>query len=673
MARRGQQAARTARRRITRGGFVTAHTIMLAHGVTGPPYRHADFPLIVCRLAALAMVLAGCYRAHMAQAQGPIPEPITKGGLAVVVEDYVRMPQTGSGFLGQARINFLREEPGGADRLFVNDLNGFLYSVDKTSKEVTTYIDFQAEFPDLRTAPGMASGHVTFAFHPDFRTNGKFYTVHSEHHEGRATPTATAPMDPPLGTVLQHGVLTEWTATNPAADVFAGSRREVMRLGTLGWWHPMGDLGFDPVAKPGDEDYGLLYIAIGDGQSFHAGFGENAQTLDSYLGKILRIDPDPHSKPLVSRNGQYSIPSDNPLAADGKPQTLDEIYAYGFRNPHRISWDPDTGKLFAADIGEHQIEEINLIEAGRNYGWAEREGTFVLAGAPLPPEDATLGFTYPVAQFDHDEGGPGGNTAVAGGFVYRGRAIPKLQGQFVFGEIASGRIFYADVDELIAADDADPTTTATIQELQLVHEGKNRDLIDIVAAAMGQDQVERTDLRLAVDDAGELYVTTKQDGYIRKLLQPLMAGDANMDFQFDQHDLVQVQIRAKYLTGQQATWGDGDWNSAPGGSLGAPPLGDGQFDQLDIVAALTADIYLTGPYGATAALERRVGSMGFDEAARDGFGKDIVQGGMAAEGMLGQGAGLANGSVTPVPEPPAWLLMLLGVVVLLSLFRPSAA
>ncbi len=673
MARKVKRAGTTARCQITRGGLNSAHADIFAHGVTGPPYRHGAFSLVMCRLAVSAMVLAASYRTDMARAQGPIPDPITKGGLAVVVEDYVRMPQTGSGFLGQARINFLREEPGGAERLFVNDLNGFLYSVDKSSKEVTTYIDFQTEFADLRTAPGMASGHVTFAFHPDFSTNGKLYTVHSEHHEGRATPTTTTPIDPPLGTVLQHGVLTEWTATNPSADIFEGSRREVMRLGTLGWWHPMGDLGFDPVAKPGDEDFGLLYIAIGDGQSFHAGFGENAQRLDSYLGKILRIDPDPSGKRLVSGNRQYSIPSDNPLAADGKSETLDEIYAYGLRNPQRISWDPVTGKLFAADIGEHELEEVNLIEAGRNYGWAEREGTYLLGGAPLPPDDPTLGFTYPVAQFDHDEGGPGGNTAVAGGFVYWGRAIPKLQGQFVFGEVASGRIFYADVNELIAADDGDPTTVATIQELELVHEGKNRDLIDIVAAAMGQDQVERTDLRLAMDAAGELYVMTKQDGYIRKLLQPLKAGDANMDFQFDQHDLVQVQIRAKYLTGQPATWGDGDWDAAPGGSLGAPPLGDGLFDQLDIVAALAADTYLSGPYGARAALDSRVGSSNFAQTAGDGVAKHVGQGAKVTEGLLAQGAGMANANQTLVPEPPAVLLMLLGLLGLLSRFRPSAA
>lgn len=548
--------------------------------------------------AVLVVVQLPCWNVEVASAQGPIPAPIIKGDLTVTLEDFVRMPQTGNGAAGQARINFLREEPGGADRLFVNDLNGFLYTVDEKTREVSTYIDFTSEFPHFKTAPGMASGHVTFTFHPDFATNGRFYTVHSENLDGRTSPTPTMPLNPPLGSAVQHGVLMEWTATDPAANVFDGTRREIMRVGTPGWWHPMGDLGFHPLSEPGDEDYGLLYIAVGDGQSFHQGVGENAQRLDSYLGKILRIDPNPQGQPTISKNGQYSLPESNPLAADANPDSLDEIYASGFRNPHRISWDTVTGHMFAAEIGEHAVEEINLIQAGRNYGWPEREGTFLLGGAALPPNDATFGFSYPVAQFDHDEGTPTGNTAVSSGFVYRGTNLPQLHGKYVFGEIASGRIFYSDIDDLIAAHDDDPRTTAAIHELQLVYQGVERDLIDVVAAAVGEPSIIRTDLRLAIDAEGELYATTKQDGFIRKLVTHLTSGDANTDLQFDQQDLVQVQIAGKYLTGRPATWREGDWNGAPGGSVSAPPEGDGVFDQFDIIAAQVTGNYLTGPYTA---------------------------------------------------------------------------
>ena len=194
----------------------------------------------------------------------------------------------------------------------------------------------------------------------------------------------------------------------------------------------MGAVEFNPTAKPGDEDYGLLYTS-GSDHGFSNGGGPNAnnptqtQRLDSIITAILRIDP---RSPSVTKGlkglGDYTIPSSNPFAGDGDPKTLGEIYAYGFRNAHRLSWDTD-GTLFVSDIGMNQIEEVNIVRKGGNYGWMTREGIWdngrgsrsngtldQLYALPAEILDGRKkdGFTYPVAMYDHDEG-----VAVTDGFA----------------------------------------------------------------------------------------------------------------------------------------------------------------------------------------------------------------------------------------------------------------
>ncbi len=165
----------------------------------------------------------------------------------------------------------------------------------------------------------------------------------------------------------------------------------------------------------------------------------------------------------------------NKFAADGDAKTFGEIYAYGFRNAHRLSWDPTDGTMFATDIGNSNIEEINIVREGGNYGWMRREGIFenglhVTGGNgnqvyDLPADilDGTTrdGFTYPVAMYDHGEG-----LSITAGYAYYGR-VAALRGKFIFGDIARGRLFAADVAALKAADDGIPRTVAPIQEIQL--------------------------------------------------------------------------------------------------------------------------------------------------------------------------------------------------------------
>ncbi|MBW2268789.1 MAG: PQQ-dependent sugar dehydrogenase [Deltaproteobacteria bacterium] len=441
---------------------------------------------------------------------GVLTGAILDDGLTADIEDVIQLPAS-AGSAPLARINVLREVPDGSGRLFVNDLRGRLYAIDAAT--VHTYLDLATLRPLLKTSPGLASGFVSFAFHPGFASNKHFYTVHSEP-EGLTPPT----LGPAVPTSIdQHAVLTEWTATDPAANSFSGTSRELMRIASPHRFHGLGEIAFDPAPQPGDPDYGWLYIGNGDHGSIVNGEPQQLQRLDTPLGALLRIVPLGGDGSAYS----YGIPSSNPNVGDGDPATLDEIYAYGFRNAHRITWG--VGALagpYVTDIGQANVEELNVLAAGANYGWPEREGTFALDGASdpgtvfaLPGNDASFGYGYPVAQYDHDEG-----RAIAGGFVFQADPASPLYGKFIFGDIVTGRILYADAAEMLAADDGDPATAAQLYELTLLVAGSPTSLLDVVRAELSQPGLDRVDLRFGMDLQGNLYVTTKQDGFIRRLI-----------------------------------------------------------------------------------------------------------------------------------------------------------
>jgi hypothetical protein len=307
--------------------------------------------------------------------------------------------------------------------------------------------------------------------------------------------------------------------------------------------HPFGNVEFNPTAKPGTPDYGLLYTS-GSDLGFSNGGGPNAnnpgqtQRLDSVIGAILRFDPrSPKATGGVKGLGDYTIPPANKFAADGDPKTLGEIYAYGFRNAHRMSWDLTDGTMFASDIGMNHIEEVNIVRNGENYGWMKREGYFENGmtrpgGAlnqlyPLPADvlagRTKDGFTYPVAIYDHDEG-----QSVSGGFAYYG-VIPALRGKFVFGDVQRGRLFAADIAALKKADDGIPQTVAAIEEIQLYVRdagGRRTDVTfrELIDKTMGA-AISRADLHISRSREGELFVTSRQDGTIRMLV-PDSAGSA---------------------------------------------------------------------------------------------------------------------------------------------------
>ena len=441
---------------------------------------------------------------------GALSGPVLDVGVTAVLEDVVTLPATGGS--PRTRINMAKEAPDGSGRLFVNDLRGPLYHWNGTT--LTTYLDVSAAVVDFRSSPGLASGLVSFAFHPDFATNGHFYTVHTAD-VGVIAPTHGPALATPI---TQHSVVMEWAATNPAASTFSGTSRELLRVASPSRFHNLGELAFDPHALPSDPEYGLLYIGGGDFGAVATGQPAQLQRLDTLYGSVLRIDPLGGTGAAYS----YGVPSSNPYASDGDPNTFDEIYAHGFRNAHRVQFTEAFGGPFVSDIGESNLEEINALASGANYGWPEREGAYAIdVGTDpsvvfaLPPNDASFGYRYPTAQYDHEEG-----SAIAGGVVYEGTTPSFLSGKFVFGDIVTGRLFYADAVAMQAADDGDPATTAPVFELGVVHGGAPTTLLEVVRAELGSPSLARVDLRFATDAAGTLYVTTKQDGVLRRLVAP---------------------------------------------------------------------------------------------------------------------------------------------------------
>ena len=472
--------------------------------------------------------------------ENPLPEPVEMRGLEVEVRQLVRLPET-QGLLpsdrdaaGYARVSFVRDAPDG--RRFVNDSRGFLYLMDEDNR-LTVYADVADAFP-FAAYNRLESGFIGFDFHPEFEDNGLFYTVHGEYApDNPNTPDFIPPGFTP-DDVTYHNVITEWRATSPSANAFEGTRRGLLRVAHVvdSLTHPFGYVGFNPAAAPGDSDYGLLYTS-GSDIGFSNGAGPNArnpeqlQRLDTVVGAILRIDPrSPSESGGTTGLGDYTMPPDNRFASDNDPETLGEIFAYGFRNAHRLSWDLTDGTMFASDIGMNHIEEINIVRNGENYGWMQREGFFDNGinfpdGAlnqlfPLPPDvtggETEDGFTYPVAIYDHDEG-----RAVSGGFAYHG-AIEALRGKFVFGDVNRGRIFAADLAAMKGADDGVPDTVALVEEVQLYvrdANGNRRDVtfLDLVEETNGE-RPARADLHISQSRDGELFLTSRQDGTVRMLV-----------------------------------------------------------------------------------------------------------------------------------------------------------
>ncbi len=374
-----------------------------------------------------------CAQAASGPLSDPIPESIAPGTVGITLETLAT---------GLVAPNWGTSAPGLPGRLFVTDQPGTLWSIDLTTGEKFVFLDVSSLLVPLGiSGPGSFDerGLLGVAFAPDYQTSGLLYTYTSEPVSGPADFSTM-----PAGQTANHqSVLREWRVANPSdpsASVDPASTRILLRIDEPQFNHDGGALGFGPD--------GLLYVSLGDGGNAddvgtgHSA-GGNGQDPGNVLGTLLRIDPFGSN----SANGQYSVPADNPLA--GTPGIVAEIFAFGLRNPFRFSFDRVTGQLYLADVGQNNVEEIDVLAPGGNYGWPLKEGSFFFdpasSGVTNIDPGVPAGLIDPIAEYDHDEG-----TAVIGGFVYRGTDIPALDGRYVFGDFSrsfttpGGRLFYLD-------------------------------------------------------------------------------------------------------------------------------------------------------------------------------------------------------------------------------------
>lgn len=406
------------------------------------------------------------------QLADPITAEIQKSSITIELETVAS---------GLVAPNVLTHARDGSDRLFVADQTGQIRVIDNGMLLPGAYLDLSAQLVTLpaRNDPSMPNqglntgfderGLLGLAFHPDFATPGsaganKFYTYHSEGASG----TADFPL--PIGVTPEHqSVITEWTVDDDiTSNVFSGSPREIMRIDEPQFNHNAGAVQFGPDK--------LLYIAIGDGgraddqTEGHSEEG-NGQDITNILGSVARIDPLGQIG-NTSANGQYTIPTQNPFVGE---TGVHEIYAYGFRNPFRFSFDVDPatglatpeadGTLYLGDVGQNDIEEINIVTIGGNYGWRIKEGSFffnangedsgfVTNTGPVGVSPELLASLIdPIAEYDHNQASTGSREGISaiGGFVYRGTTLPQLVGKYVFGDFsqefipALGRLFVIDL------------------------------------------------------------------------------------------------------------------------------------------------------------------------------------------------------------------------------------
>lgn len=423
-------------------------------------------PFINCALAALffcaavILILPGCNG-------NPVPPSLK-------IELFAR------GFTNPTACASPRD---GSGRLFVTEQTGTVRIVDSTGAVLREpFIDISRKMVNPFFAYD-ESGLLGIVFHPEYAVNGRFFIFYN------ALPTT----DTPAG-YHSNVRVSEFLVSNDDPNRADPASEKVL----LDVPHPQsnhngGQLAFGPD--------GYLYIGIGDGGGANdVGEGHtpdigNGQDTTNLLGTILRIG--------VAEPGVATIPADNPFAAD--PQQKGEIYAYGFRNPWRFSFDTGgSGRLFCGDVGQNLYEEINIVETGGNYGWNIKEGLSCFnkerASVPLPDcsDSGADGepLINPVIAYGH----PGsGSTlvgrSVVGGYVYRGSLIPELQGYYVFGDWSTS---FARGDGSLFIADEDVSGTWQAREVSVQRDnGQGRGL-------------NRFLLSFGEDEDGELYLLTSK-------------------------------------------------------------------------------------------------------------------------------------------------------------------
>ena len=383
------------------------------------------------------------------------------------------------------------EPPDSSHRLFIVDESGKVWIVPQNGTMLTTpFLDLTSKLVTLN--PNYDErGLLSLAFHPQFKTNGKFYVFYT------APPRSGGPAPGVNWNNLTRISEFKISAANAnLADM--GSERIILEAD-----HPQLNHNGGTVAFGYD---GYLYISIGDGGNkddvgnghlsdwYTTNAGGNAQNLwGNLMGKVLRID--------VNSGTPYSIPADNPFA--GSPNFKKEIYAYGFRNPYRFSFDMGGDHaLYLGDAGQSLYEEIDIVSKGNNYGWNVKEGTIcfdtdsdLLVRSSCPLTDS-LGksLTDPVIQLTNkaNPNGQGVATVIIGGNVYRGSALPQLLGRYIFGIFSQGGSGSAGANAKLYSANPMPSGQWSYQDLTLKDYPSN---LGYYLKGFGQDQ------------SGEMYIT----------------------------------------------------------------------------------------------------------------------------------------------------------------------
>jgi glucose/arabinose dehydrogenase len=286
------------------------------------------------------------------------------------------------------------------DRLFVVEQEGIISVFPRNAPTAKkTFLDIAARVDDAGTEEGL----LGLAFHPQYKTNGYFFVNY----------TASNP---------ERTVISRFKVSSDPDKADAASELVIMTFGQPYTNHNGGQLAFGPD--------GYLYIAIGDGGS--GGDPHNhGQDLTTLLGSIARIDVS------TTESSTYSIPPDNPFKGNTSGYR-EEIYAYGLRNPWRLSFDAETGKLWTGDVGQNGYEEIDIIESGGNYGWKLMEGKHCYVS-----NCEQTGLKPPVWEYPRNQG-----VSVTGGFVYRGSLLPSLDGEYVYADFGSQKVWALDATDI---------------------------------------------------------------------------------------------------------------------------------------------------------------------------------------------------------------------------------
>ncbi len=306
------------------------------------------------------------------------------------------------------RMVYLTQPDGMPERLYLVLQPGRIMVFDNVPEPSApqTFLDIRGRVSDR----GNEEGLLGLAFDPDYMTNGYFYVYYS----------AASP---------RRSIIARYQASPDAASADPDSEKVIMEIGQPFQNHNGGHIAFGPD--------GYLYVGLGDGGSGGDPRG-HGQDLGTLLGTILRIDVS-----TLDETGSYAVPRDNPFV--GVEGARPEIWAYGLRNPWRFSFDRESGDLWAGDVGQNKLEEIDIIKQGANYGWNIMEGTSCFGNAGCDIE----GLEAPVAEYGRD-----GGCSVTGGYVYRGSRIPSLVGAYVYGDFCTGNIWALRYDGSRAVEQA---------------------------------------------------------------------------------------------------------------------------------------------------------------------------------------------------------------------------